>query len=77
VVAVKSKTGMKWLQDRMAALDMDSLEQAAAACGINRGSLYRYFSFEQRPSIDVLPLLCSGLQASPLEVLRALNIQID
>jgi transcriptional regulator with XRE-family HTH domain len=77
VVAVKSKTGMKWLQNRMAALDMDSLEQAAEACGINRGSLYRYFSFEQRPSIDVLPLLCSGLQASPLEVLRALNIQID
>jgi transcriptional regulator with XRE-family HTH domain len=76
-VAVKSKTGMKWLQNRMAALDMDSLEQAAEACGINRGSLYRYFSFEQRPSIDVLPLLCSGLQASPLEVLRALNIQID
>ena len=77
MVAVKSKTGMKWLQNRMAALDMDSLEQAAEACGINRGSLYRYFSFEQRPSIDVLPLLCSGLQASPLEVLRALNIQID
>jgi transcriptional regulator with XRE-family HTH domain len=76
-VAAKSKTGMKWLQNRMAALDMDSLEQAAEACGINRGSLYRYFSFEQRPSIDVLPLLCSGLQASPLEVLRALNIQID
>ena len=76
-MAAKSKTGMKWLQNRMAALDMDSLEQAAEACGINRGSLYRYFSFEQRPSIDVLPLLCSGLQASPLEVLRALNIQID
>jgi transcriptional regulator with XRE-family HTH domain len=76
-MAVRSKTGMAWLQDRMAALDMESLEQAAAACGINRGSLYRYFSFEQRPSIDVLPLLCSGLQASPLEVLRALNIQID
>ena len=76
-MAVKRKTGMAWLQDRMAALDMESLEQAAAACGINRGSLYRYFMFEQRPSVDVLPLLCSGLQASPLEVLRALNIQID
>ena len=75
-MAVKSKTGMAWLQDRMAALDMESLEQAAAACGINRGSLYRYFMFEQRPSVDVLPALCDGLQSSPLEVLRALKIQV-
>jgi len=43
---------------------------------LNRGTLYRYFTFEQRPSIDVLPALCDGLQASPLEILRALKIQV-
>ena len=55
---------------------MVSLEEAAAACGLNRGTLYRYFTLEQRPSIDVLPALCDGLQASPLEILRALEIQV-
>jgi AcrR family transcriptional regulator len=55
---------------------MSSLEEAAQACGINRGTLYRYFSFEQRPSIDQLPPLCEGLKSAPLEVLRALKIQV-
>lgn len=60
----------------MEELDLGSLEEAAAACGLNRGTLYRYFTFEQRPSIDVLPALCEGLRASPLDVLRALKIQV-
>lgn len=67
--------GMDWLYERMAALDMGSLEDAARACGLNRGNLHRYFSFQTRPSIDVLPKLCEGLKASPLDVLRALGIQ--
>lgn len=37
----------------MEALNFSSMEQAAQACGINRGTLYRYFAFEQRPSIDI------------------------
>lgn len=67
---------MVWLQQQMEGLGMTRLEDAAEACGINRGTLYRYFTFEQRPSIDALPALCEGLQASPLEVLRALKIQV-
>ena len=67
--------GLEWLEDRMAALGLTSLEQAAQRCSLNRGNLYRYFSFETRPSIDVIPLLCEGLDASPEEVLRALGIQ--
>ena len=70
-----SVVGMDWLHERMSALGMETLEDAAKACGINRGNLYRYFSFETRPSIDVVPKLCEGLQASPLDVLRALGIQ--
>jgi AcrR family transcriptional regulator len=67
---------MDWLQQRISELGMSSLEEAAQACGINRGTLYRYFSFEQRPSIDQLPPLCEGLKSAPLEVLRALKIQV-
>jgi transcriptional regulator with XRE-family HTH domain len=72
----RSLVGMEWLQRRMTELGMSSLEEAAQACGINRGTLHRYFSFEQRPSIDQLPALCKGLNSPPLEVLRALKIQV-
>ena len=61
----------------MSQLGMSSLEQAAIGCGLNRGNLYRYFNFETRPSIDVIPLLCEGLKASPEEVLIALGIQVS
>lgn len=71
----KDLTGSEWLKDRMSALGLSSLEEAAQRCSLNRGNLHRYFSFETRPSIDVIPLLCEGLEASPQEVLRALGIQ--
>lgn len=67
---------MDWLQSRMKELGYSSLEEAAVQCQLNRGNLYRYFNLETRPSIDVLPLLCEGLDSSPLEVLRALGIQV-
>ena len=69
--------GLDWLYDRMEVLGLSTLEEAAVRCGMNRGTLYRYFTFETRPSIDVLPRLCKGLEASPLEVLRALGIQVN
>jgi hypothetical protein len=75
-VNVFQKTGIEWLQDRMLKLGLSSLEAAAIECGLNRGTLYRYFMFETRPSIDVLPQLCEGLHASPFEVLVALGIQL-
>jgi transcriptional regulator with XRE-family HTH domain len=68
--------GLDWLYERMEVLGLSTLEEAAVRCGMNRGTLYRYFNFETRPSIDVLPRLCKGLEASPLEVLRALGIQV-
>ena len=68
---------MDWLHQRMEALGLSSLEQVAERCGLNRGNLYRYFSFQTRPSIDVVPQLCVGLEASPEEVLRALGIQLS
>jgi transcriptional regulator with XRE-family HTH domain len=75
-VPYKNLEGMDWLHERMQSLGLSSLEQVAERCGLNRGNLYRYFSFETRPSIDVLPPLCEGLKSSPEEVLRALGIQV-
>ncbi len=75
LVAKTQLIGSAWLELRMSTLGLTSLEQAAQRCSLNRGNLYRYFSFETRPSIDVIPLLCEGLDASPEEVLRALGIQ--
>lgn len=69
--------GMDWLRHRMDELGLDSLEVAANRCDLNRGNLFRYFNMETRPSIDVLPKLCEGLEASPLEVLKALGIQVS
>ena len=75
-MSAKQKIGTDWLYERMKSLHLNSLEAAAQNCGINRGTLYRYFMFETRPSIDVLPQLCEGLKASPQEVLVALGIQL-
>jgi transcriptional regulator with XRE-family HTH domain len=74
VVKSKGKTGIDWLRARMSELGYKSLEEVAAAVGINRGNLYRYFSLETRPSVALLPDLCKALKASPAEVLKALEI---
>jgi hypothetical protein len=72
----RKKTGLDWLYERMEELEYASLEEAAKACELNRGNLYRYFTLVTRPSIDVVPSLCKGLDASPEEILVALGIQI-
>lgn len=68
-------TGNDWLKLKMEQLGFNSLQEAADACGLDKGTLYRYFAFETRPSIDVIPKLCKGFKVSPLEVLQALGIQ--
>ena len=74
-MAAKTLTGIDWLNGRMAEIGLNSLEEAAERCNLNRGNLYRYFKFETRPTIDVIPALCKGLESSPLEILTALGIQ--
>lgn len=76
-MASKKVVGMQWLQKRMKELELGSLEEVAERCDLNRGNLYRYFTMETRPSIDILPKLCVGLEATPYEILVALGIQID
>ena len=70
----KPLTGMNWLRQQMEILEMASLEQVAQAVGINRGNLYRYFTFETRPSIALLPDLCYALSVDVNTLLRALEI---
>jgi transcriptional regulator with XRE-family HTH domain len=68
-------TGHDWLKSKMEQIGFNSLQEAAEACDLDKGSLYRYFAFETRPSIDVIPKICKGFKVSPLEVLQALGIQ--
>ena len=76
IVSSGKKKGIEWLYARLEELGLTSLEQAAERCGLNRGNLYRYFTWETRPSIDILPALCKGLQSAPDEILQALGIDI-
>lgn len=74
VSTTKNLTGMEWLRARMEKLGYNSLEEVAQEIQINRGNLYRYFSLETRPSVALLPNLCTVLKASPAEILKALEI---
>jgi len=56
---------------------LTTLDEVAEVTGINKGTLHRYFTFQQRPSIDVLPNLCEGLNSSHLEILLALGVQLE
>lgn len=71
----KNKTGMKWLRHRMDELGYKSLEQVASKANINRGNLYRYFAFETRPSIDVVPELARALNVQREDILNALEVE--
>jgi transcriptional regulator with XRE-family HTH domain len=68
------RTGHEWLQDRMKELNFRSLRAVAREIGINQGNLYRYFTFENRPSISLLPIMCQVFQCTPVELLRALEV---
>jgi len=65
---------MKWLRNRMAELEYGSLQEVADAIGINRGNLYRYFTAETRPSIEMMPPMCSALDVTYEELLIALEV---
>ncbi len=61
----------------MELVGLASLQEAAEACGLDKAALWRYFNGDVRPSIDQLPKLCRGLQASLDELLIALNAHIE
>ena len=55
---------LEWLNERMAARKIGSLDELAALTGIDKGTLSRYFRHERRPSIDMVPPLCEALKVS-------------
>lgn len=70
----QGKRVMKWLRKRMEELDYCSLQEVADAIGINRGNLYRYFTAETRPSIEMMPPMCEALDVTYEELLIALEV---
>jgi transcriptional regulator with XRE-family HTH domain len=70
----QGKRIMKWLRNRMTELGYSSLQEVADAVGINRGNLYRYFTAETRPSIEMMPPLCQVLEVTYEELLVALEV---
>jgi transcriptional regulator with XRE-family HTH domain len=55
-------------------LSFNSLDELSAVCGINKGTLSRYFHQKQRPTVDALAPLCEALQVSPTTLLSALGV---
>jgi transcriptional regulator with XRE-family HTH domain len=74
-VSPKSKT-YKVIREVMADSGHDTLEQLSETTGINRGNLYRYFTLETRPSIDVLPILAVALEVPVTVVLDLLQVNL-
>jgi transcriptional regulator with XRE-family HTH domain len=63
-----------WLQNRLQTLEIGSLDQLSEICGINKGTLSKYFHQVQRPNVGALEPLCNALQVSPQTLLVALGV---
>lgn len=66
-----------WLTHRLTQLEIKSLEELSTLCGVNKGTLSKYFHQRQKPTIGVLPQLCEALQVSPNTLLVALGVFPD
>lgn len=58
-----------WLRERMAELEIGSLEELAERSGSDKGNLSRIFRQQQRPRVDALEPLAAGLEVSVYELL--------
>jgi len=65
---------LEWLYARMDELGLHSLEEVSQRVGINRGTLYRYFTQSQRPGIGAVQPLCIALRIGPLLLLQVLGV---
>lgn len=68
--------GLIWLYKRIEQLGFKSLSEFAEFCGVNKGNLHRYFVGETKPSIAMLPTLCTSLEVSVGELLEKFEIEI-
>lgn len=58
-----------WLKDRMAYLDIASLDELAELAGTDKGNLSRIFRQLQSPRVDALEPLASALEVNVYELL--------
>lgn len=70
----KQLTGMEYLRSRMEELDYKSLQEVADHMNVNRGNLWRWWNFDTRPSVDMIPVFATVLQVPELEILAALEV---
>ena len=66
-----------WLQESMAKVELNSLDELAKVSGIDAGSISRYFNLERRPSIDVIEPLAIALQVKPQVIMQVLGATTD
>ena len=62
-----------WLRFRMDELEIASLDELAERCGSDKGNLSRVFRQIQRPRVDALEPLASGLEISVYELLARIG----
>ena len=65
----KPEQSAAWLRHRMDELGIASLDELAERCGSDKGNLSRIFNQKQRPRVDALEPLASGLEISVYELL--------
>jgi DNA-binding Xre family transcriptional regulator len=63
----------QWLKFHLAKTEIKSLTKLAEITGIHKGNLSKYFWHIQRPTIDVVAVLCTALKVTPSEVLFGLG----
>ena len=64
----------EWLEETLKESGISTLAALQAKTGINKGTLSKYFRHQQRPSIDVIPVLCEALEISPEKLLVVLGV---
>ena len=70
---VSPDESMDWLRATMRKRGF-TLNSLAEEIGINKGNIYRYFTQQQRPRIDVVPILSEALKSSPSTLLIQLGV---
>jgi transcriptional regulator with XRE-family HTH domain len=62
-----------WLKARLDESGLGTLSRLAEVSGIHKGTLSKYFHQIQRPTVDVLAILCKTLGVTPADLLVGLG----
>ena len=62
-----------WLKYHLRKNEIGTLTRLGEITGINKGNLSKYFWHIQRPTVDVVAVLCTALKVTPSELLFGLG----